>query len=213
MSPRTALAVAAPYLAFFLLPVAWLALTSLWPDQELARALPSRLTLASYRAALEGGGLARAIANSLVVGLSTTALSLVLAAPAAFAVARLEFPGRRLLLGVALAISMFPPIATVGPLYVGLRAVGLLDTLPGLVLPYASFSLPLALLLLTQAFRDLPVELYRAARALGVRRIRPRSHPAQRAVPCSGRNRSRPPRSGWNDRFAGISGKAGWPES
>ena len=167
MSPRAALAVAAPYLAFFLLPVAWLALTSLWPDQELARALPSRLTLASYRAALEGGGLARAIANSLVVGLSTTALSLVLAAPAAFAVARLEFPGRRLLLGVALAISMFPPIATVGPLYVGLRAVGLLDTLPGLVLPYASFSLPLALFLLTQTFRDLPVALYRAARVDG----------------------------------------------
>ncbi len=167
MSPRAALAVAAPYLAFFLIPVAWLALTSLWPDAELARALPSRLTLASYRAALEGGGLARAIANSVVVGLSTTALSLVLAAPAAFAVARLEFPGRRLLLGVALAISMFPPIATVGPLYVGLRAVGLLDTLPGLVVPYASFSLPLALFLLTQTFRDLPVELYRAARVDG----------------------------------------------
>lgn len=167
MSPRTAWTVAVPYLAFFLLPFGWLVLTSLWPDVELARPLPSRLTLENYGAALVGGGLARAISNSFLVGLSTTALSLLLAAPAAFAVARLEFPGRGLLLGLALAISMFPPIATASPLYVGLRAVGLLDTLPGLVLPYASFSLPLALWLLTATFRDLPVELYRAARVDG----------------------------------------------
>jgi multiple sugar transport system permease protein len=62
---------------------------------------------------------------------------------------------------------MFPPIATASPLYVGLAAVGLLDTLPGLVLPYTSFSLPLALWLLTTTFRGLPAELYRAARVDG----------------------------------------------
>lgn len=167
MSARAAWAVAVPYLAFFLLPFGWLVLGSLWPDAELARALPSHLTLGNYAAALRGGGLARAVANSLAVGVATTALSLALAAPAAFAVARLEFPGRRLLLGAALAISMFPPIATASPLYVALRAVRLLDTLPGLVLPYASFSLPLALWLLTTTFRALPAELYRAARVDG----------------------------------------------
>ncbi len=167
MSERGAWALAAPYLAFFLLPFAWLVLTSLWPDAELARPFPSRLTLENYEAALAGGGLARAIWNSVLVGAATTVLSLVLAAPAAFAVARLEFPGRRLLLGAALAISMFPPIATASPLYVGLRGLGLLDTLPGLVLPYASFSLPLALWLLTSTFRELPPELYRAARVDG----------------------------------------------
>jgi trehalose/maltose transport system permease protein len=160
-------AVAAPYLAFFLLPLAWLVLTSLWPDAELARPLPSHLTVANYEAALAGGGLARALVNSLAVALSTTLLSLGLAAPAAFAIARLAFPGRRVLLAGALAISMFPPIATASPLYVLLRAAGLLDTLPGLVLPYASFSLPLALWLLTSTFRDLPPELYRAARVDG----------------------------------------------
>ncbi len=62
---------------------------------------------------------------------------------------------------------MFPPIATASPLYVGLRAIGLLDTLPGLVVPYTSFSLPLALWLLTSTFRALPAELYRAARVDG----------------------------------------------
>jgi multiple sugar transport system permease protein len=167
VTPRATAAAAAPFLAFFLVPFAWLVLTSLWPDVELGRALPSRLTLENYAAALAGGGLARALLNSLLVAGATTALALLLAAPAAFAVARLEFPGRRLLLAVALAISMFPPIATASPLYVGLRAVGLLDTLPGLVLPYASFSLPLALWLLTSTFRALPAELYRAARVDG----------------------------------------------
>jgi multiple sugar transport system permease protein len=160
-------AAAAPYLAFFLLPFAWLVLTSLWPDAELARPLPSHLTLENYRVALRGGGLARALVNSLVVGGATTLLSVALAAPAAFAIARLRFPGRRVLLAGALAISMFPPIATASPLYVLLRAVRLLDTLPGLVLPYASFSLPLALWLLTSTFRELPPELYRAARVDG----------------------------------------------
>jgi multiple sugar transport system permease protein len=167
MSPRTAWTIAVPYLAFFLLPLAWLVLAALWPDAELARALPSRLTLENYGAALGGGGLARAIGNSLLVGGATTALAVALAAPAAFAIARLDLPGGRILLGAALAVSMFPPIATASPLYVGLRAIGLLDTLPGLVLPYTSFSLPLALWLLTATFRALPAELYRAARVDG----------------------------------------------
>ena len=87
--------------------------------------------------------------------------------PAAFAIARLEFPGRRALLGIALAISMFPPIATVSPLYLALSAVGLRDTLIGLVLPYATSALPLSLWVLTAAFEALPDELYRAARIDG----------------------------------------------
>lgn len=167
MSSRLAWAIALPFLAFFLLPFGWLVLTSLWPDAELARALPSRLTLENYAAALRGGGLGRAVANSFAVGAATTAVALALAAPAAFAIAQLDVRGGRVLLGAALAISMFPPIATASPLYVGLRAVGLLDTLPGLVLPYTSVTLPLALWLLTTTFRGLPAELFRAARVDG----------------------------------------------
>jgi multiple sugar transport system permease protein len=167
VSPRAAWTVAVPYLAFFLLPLGWLALTSLWPDAELARALPSHLTLENHAAALAGGGLARAVVNSLLVSGATAGLALALAAPAAFAIARLGERGGRALLAAALAVSMFPPIATAAPLYVALRAARLLDTLPGLVLPYASFSLPLALWLLTGTFRALPAELYRAARVDG----------------------------------------------
>jgi multiple sugar transport system permease protein len=152
-------------LAFFLGPLAWQALTSVWPEAELTRPLPRSFTLASYAGL--GGTFARAVFNSLVVAAGTTALCLLVGASAAFAIAKLDLPGKKLLLGGALAISMFPPIATVSPLYLALRAVHLRDALAGLVLPYATFSLPLTLWLLTSFFRELPDELYRAARVDG----------------------------------------------
>ena len=151
----------AAVLLFFLAPLAWQVLTSLWPEAELTRPLPSTLTLANYAGL--GGTFARAVLNSLLVAAGTTVLCLAVGASAAFAIAKLEFRGRSLLLGSALAISMFPPIATVSPLYLALRAVGLRDSLAGLVVPYATFALPLTLWLLTSFFRDLPDELYRAA--------------------------------------------------
>jgi multiple sugar transport system permease protein len=158
---------AAAFAAFFLGPFAWQALTSLWPERELGRAWPSTLTLANYGELLRDRDFMRAALNSVVVAAGTTALALAVAAPAAFAAAKLEFRGRRALLGVALAVTMFPPIATVSPLYVILRAIGLLDRLGGLVLPYATFALPLALWLLTTTFRSIPGEIYRAALADG----------------------------------------------
>jgi len=155
----------AAVLVFFLAPLAWQVLTSLWPDPELTRPLPASLTFANYTGL--GATFAHAVLNSLLVAAGTTALCLAVGASAAFAIARLELRGRSLLLGAALAISMFPPIATVSPLYLALKAVGLRDSLAGLVLPYATFALPLTLWLLTSYFRDLPDELYQAALADG----------------------------------------------
>ena len=154
-----------PVLVFFLGPLAWQVLTSFWPEPELTRALPHALTVANYAGL--GTTFARAVLNSLLVAAGTTALCLAAGASAAFAIAKLDLPGKRVLLGGALAISMFPPIATVSPLYLALRAAGLRDTLAGLVLPYATFALPLTLWLLTSFFRELPDELYRAARVDG----------------------------------------------
>jgi len=152
-------------LLFFVGPLAWQLLTSFWPEPELTRPLPSALTLANYAGL--GATFARAVLNSLLVAAGTTALCLAAGASAAFAIAKLEFRGRSLLLGAALAISMFPPIATVSPLYLALKAVGLRDSLAGLVVPYATFALPLTLWLLTSFFRELPDEIYRAALADG----------------------------------------------
>jgi multiple sugar transport system permease protein len=157
---KRALPIAA-VLVFFIAPLAWQLLTSFWPDAELTHPLPTTLTWANYAGL--GGTFAGAVLNSLIVAGGTTAVCLAVGASAAFAIAKLEFPGRSLLLGAALAISMFPPIATVSPLYLALRAVGLRDSLAGLVVPYATFALPLTLWLLTSFFRELPDELYRAA--------------------------------------------------
>ena len=161
---KRALGVAA-MLFFFVGPLLWQLLTSLWPEAELTRPLPRALTLANYAGL--GAPFARAVLNSLAVAAATTALCLGVGASAAFAIAKLEFRGRSLLLGGALAISMFPPIATVSPLYLALRAVGLRDSLAGLVLPYATYGLPLTLWLLTSFFRDVPDEIFRAAQVDG----------------------------------------------
>lgn len=166
---RAALAVAAAALAaFFVGPFAWLALTSLRPRAELTRVgLPRALSLESHAAAFAGRGLGRALANSLLVATATTVVCLVVGGAAAFAVAKLPLRGRRVVLLGALAASMLPPVATVSPVYLALRALGLRDTLAGLVVPYAGLALPLALWVLTGFFREIPDELYRAARVDG----------------------------------------------
>jgi multiple sugar transport system permease protein len=154
--------------AFCLGPFAWQILASVRPESELTKlGLPSAFSLASYAGAFEGRPFARVLVNSFAVASATTVVSLALGAPAAFALAKLPFRGRNLLLGVALAISMFPPIATVSPLYLVIRALGLRDELAGLVLPYTTFALPMTLWILTGFFRDLPDQLYEAARIDG----------------------------------------------
>lgn len=155
------------FLTFFLGPFLWQVLTSLWPEGELTRPFPSSLTLQNYVGVFEGRPFARVVLNSFFVAGVTTLFCLLLGSAAAFALAKLTFPGRNLLLGFALAISMFPPIATVSPLYLFLRAVGLRDQLIGLVVPYTTFALPLTLWILTSFFRQIPDELYRAARVDG----------------------------------------------
>jgi multiple sugar transport system permease protein len=145
--------------------------TSLKPQAELLRLppiLPRAIDIESYRRVFAPSRhFARLLLNSLAVASMTTVVSLAVGGAAAFALAKLELPGKRLLLGAALAASMFPPIATVSPLYLIIRALGLRDNLAGLVLPYMSFSLPLAIWLLTSFFRAIPDELYKAARVDG----------------------------------------------
>lgn len=158
----------AAMLGFFLAPLAWQLLASISPEEELFHAfLPRTITADHYRAVFGEHPFARVVVNSFLVAAGTTLCSLVVGAPAAFALARLEFRGRGALLAASLAISMFPPIATVSPQYLLLRALGLRDTLAGLVLPYTTFALPLTLWILSSFFRELPDEIYRAARVDG----------------------------------------------
>jgi multiple sugar transport system permease protein len=86
---------------------------------------------------------------------------------AAYAIARLDFPGKRLMTGASLAIAMFPLISLVGPLFDVWRRVGLYDTRPGLIIPYLAFSLPLAIYTLSAFFREIPWDLEQAAQVDG----------------------------------------------
>jgi len=170
----------APLLAALLgaaiaLPLLWALVGSLAPRGALAGAgspLPDRLVLDHYRALFTEREFWRPIASSLIVAGSTTVLCLLLATPCAYALTRLAFPGRRAVLALVLAVAMFPQIAIVSPLYALLRAVGLIDTYPGLVLPYLTFSMPLAIWLLASHFRSLPPDLEEAGRVDGAGRVR-----------------------------------------
>jgi multiple sugar transport system permease protein len=155
-------------LTFCVGPFAWQALTSLRPEGGPARlGLPEQLTLQAYRDVFAEHAFARVMATSFAVASLTTLLCLFVGALAAFALARLPVPARGALLAAALAASMFPPVATVGPLFLVVRALGLRDHLAGLVVPYTTFALPLTLWILTAHFRELPTELYHAAKVDG----------------------------------------------
>jgi len=156
--------------AYCVAPFLWQVVTSVKPAAELTSLpplLPTRLTGEHYVAIFAGHPLLRIIANSAVVAVCTTALALAVGALAAYAVSILRMRGRAAILGVVLSISMFPPIATVSPLFLLLNALGLRDTLAALVLTYSTFSLPLAVWLLANFFDALPRELYVAARVDG----------------------------------------------
>ncbi|CAB4729866.1 MAG: ABC transporter permease subunit [Actinobacteria bacterium] len=121
----------------------------------------------NYRAAWDNEQFRRAILNSLGISLISTFLSVVLATLAAYAIARLEFRGKKLVLSIALAIAMFPVVALVSPLFDLWRTLGLYDTWPGLILPYMSFTLPLAIWTLSAFFREIPWEMEQAAQVDG----------------------------------------------
>ncbi|HWC08212.1 MAG TPA: carbohydrate ABC transporter permease [Solirubrobacterales bacterium] len=156
-------------LIFALLPVLWLISLSLKPPDAITDQsfIPTEFSLDNYKSLFEGGiddsPFIKPLINSIGIALITTVISIVLASFCAYAIARLEFPGKRLILAGALAIAMFPPISTVGPLFDMWRSLGLYDTWPGLIIPYLTFSLPLAIYVLVAFFREIPWDLEQAA--------------------------------------------------
>ena len=132
--------------------------------------IPSDATLKNYDALFKDGldgPFLKPLINSIGIALIATLIAIVLASFAAYAIARLDFPGKTLILGGALAIAMFPPISTVGPLFDMWRSLGLYDTWPGLIIPYLTFALPLANYTLVAFFREIPWDLEQAAQVDG----------------------------------------------
>jgi multiple sugar transport system permease protein len=156
-------------IAYALLPVTWILSLSLKPAADLndRRFIPQRISLEHYRAIFADAQFPAALWNSIGIASITTLLSVLLAMFAAYAIVRLRFRGRQLVLAAALSIAMFPPVAVIGPLFELWRNLGLYDTWPGLILPYMTFTLPLAIWTLAAFFREIPWDLDQAARVDG----------------------------------------------
>ena len=128
---------------------------------------PAQWTWGNYSGILTSSTFVRPLLNSIGIGLIATFVAVVFASMAAYAVARLTMPGKRLIVAGALLISIFPQISLVTPLYNIERSIGLFDTWPGLIIPYIAFGLPMAVYILAAFFQQIPWQLERAAKVDG----------------------------------------------
>jgi multiple sugar transport system permease protein len=156
-------------LAYALTPVLWIVSLSLKSRATLTDGyfLPRDPTLQNYATIFRTGDFVRPLINSIGIALSASFIAVVLGAMAAYAVARLDFPGKKVLIAVSLVIAMFPQVSLISPLFKIEIAVGLFDTWPGLIIPYVTFALPLAIYTLSAFFREIPWELEKAAKMDG----------------------------------------------
>ena len=158
-------------LVWCLLPVVWIISLSLKPVAETTTGspqfLPKSPTLQNYKDVLQNSDFLHALINSFGIAIISTTLAVILATLAAYAIARLQFRGKRLVLSLALAIAMFPVVSLVGPLFDMWTTLHLFNTWPGLIIPYMSFTLPLAIWTLSAFFREIPWEMEQAAQVDG----------------------------------------------
>jgi len=161
-------------LAYALFPVVSIFATSFKLPSQLNLGLfwPKTWSTTNYEQILAPDGSAQtlflsSLRNSVGISLIATAIAVVLATLAAYAIARLDFPGKRIVLLTALGVSIFPVISIVTPLFNLWRNIGLYDTWLGLIIPYLSLTLPISIWTLAAFFRQIPWELEQAAQVDG----------------------------------------------
>jgi multiple sugar transport system permease protein len=156
-------------LLYALIPVLWILSLSLKPSSSVkdGKLIPAQVTFDNYKAIFQGNIFSSALINSIGIGLITTVIAVVIGGMAAYAIARLAFPGKKALVGVALLIAMFPQISLVTPIFNIERRIGLFDTWPGLIIPYITFALPLAIYTMSAFFKEIPWDLEKAAKMDG----------------------------------------------
>ena len=154
---------------YAVIPLLWIVSLSFKPASSVTDGnfIPREWTWENYSSIFDTSAFTSALRNSIGIGLLTTLIAVVLGTMAAYAVARLDFPGKKLLIGAALLIAMFPQISLVTPLFNIERRLGLFDTWLGLIIPYITFALPLAIYTLSAFFREIPWELEKAAKMDG----------------------------------------------
>jgi len=157
---------------YALFPIAWIISISLKAPADIANGqfAPTKVSWQNYRDILTGSAsdlFLPALRNSFGICLIATAISCLLAMFAAYAIARLDFRGKRLILSTALGVAIFPVISIVTPLFNVWRQIGLYDTWPGLILPYLSLTLPISIWTMSAFFREIPWEMEQAAQVDG----------------------------------------------
>jgi multiple sugar transport system permease protein len=158
-------------LVWALFPLLWMVSLSFKDPSTFRSAtpqfFPEKWVWTNYHTVFSDSLFTSALRNSVGIALIATLLSVIVAMFAAYAIARLEFPGKKLLLSMALAIAMFPQAALVGPLFNMWRNLGIYDTWIGLIIPYLTFALPLSIWTMSAFFRQIPWEMEQAAQVDG----------------------------------------------
>ncbi|WP_281419834.1 carbohydrate ABC transporter permease [Actinoplanes toevensis] len=154
---------------FALVPVLWIVSLSFKTTPTLTDGnfIPRDWTWDNYKLIFQTDQFVRALINSIGIALISTLIAVLLGTMAAYAISRLDFPGKKALVGVSLLIAMFPQVSLVSPLFNIERNTGLFDTWPGLILPYITFALPLAIYTLSAFFKQIPWDLEKAAKMDG----------------------------------------------
>jgi multiple sugar transport system permease protein len=157
--------VVATIVIFCLFPFYWLINLSLKTGADLSdnSLIPPNPTLANYQSIFQNNDFVRALLNSVIVSMVTTALAIVVGSFCAYALARLRFKGKFFILAMVLSITTFPAIAIAAPLFRLWSDIGIFNTLIGLIIPNLTFALPLAIYILVSFFKEIPKDLEEAA--------------------------------------------------
>ena len=150
---------------FCLFPFYWLINVSLKSGADLSSSslVPPHPTLKNYRSIFHNDDFTNGLKNSAIVAFSVTILALAVGSFAAYALARLKLRGKFIILGIVLSVTTFPQIAIAAPLFKLWTDIGLYNTRIGLIIPYLTFALPLAIYILVSFFREIPKDLEEAA--------------------------------------------------
>jgi multiple sugar transport system permease protein len=174
---RVAFAIATSilFLGAWVFPILWSVLNSFKTEQDILAYPPKLLfspTLSAYRDVLFGSAsILPNLWSSFVISIGTTFLTVTMAVPASYALARLRMRGKKIAGFYILATQMLPPVGIIIPYFLILRNIGWIDTYQGIILIYLSFSLPFAVWLLLSYFEDIPFEMEEAAYLDGASRL------------------------------------------
>jgi multiple sugar transport system permease protein len=154
-----------------IIPLFWIVALSFKTSASITSShfnlIPTHWTLGNYRTIFKTSAFLDALRNSVGIAVIATFISVILASFAAYAISRLRFRGKKVLVGASLLVAMFPQISLITPLFNFERSAHLFNTWFGLIIPYICFSLPLAIYTLSAFFREIPRDLERAAQIDG----------------------------------------------